>query len=115
MGVPRAMRVRRETSSKACFQPWLGGVESVVEERRSVSRKMKPRRRGRALACVVARRYSSTLCWVPSGLVALCQDRVFRCVAGKRWIWESTIGMGVVGVIALGCVLGVFWFGRCGV
>lgn len=108
--MPRAMRVRRETSSKACCQPWFGGVESVIEERRSVSRNMKPRRGGVVvLDWVAAWRYSFTLCWVPRGLLALCQDRVFRCVAGKRWMWESTIGIWV-GVMALGygvecCVL----------
>jgi hypothetical protein len=101
MGVPRAMRVRRETSSKACCQPWFGGVESVIEERRSVSRNIKPRMG--VLDCVVAWRYSFTLCCVPRGLLTLCQDRVFRCVSGKRWMWESTIGIWV-GVMALGYV-----------
>ena len=99
MGVPRAIRVKRETSSKACCQPWLGGVESVIEESRSVSRNMKPRMRDLALDCATAWRYSFTLCCVPSGLLALCQDRVFRCVAGKRWMWESTIGIWFVGVM----------------
>lgn len=99
------MRVRRETSSRACCQPWFGGVESVIEERRSVSRNIKPRRSGVVvLDCVAAWRYSFTLCCVPRGLLALCQDRVFRCVSGKRWMWESTIGIWV-GVMALGYVV----------
>lgn len=113
--MPRAMRVKRETSSRACCQPWFGGVESVIEERRSVSRNMKPRRRGVVLDCVIAWRYSFTLCWVPSGLLGLCQDRVLRCVSGKRWMWESTIGIWVVGVMALGCLFGMLCFGWCGV
>lgn len=90
------MRVRKETSSSAWVQPWdwievASGVgDSVIDERRSVSRKMKPRSVD-SLA-LVACLYSSMLCWAPRGLFSLCQDRVLRWVSGKRWMWESTIG-----------------------
>lgn len=60
---------------------------------------------------VVARRYSSTECWDPSGLEGVYQASVGRWDAGKRWMWESMIGVGiVVGVVFSFLSLFVFVF-----
>lgn len=73
----------------------------MIEEMRSVSRKMKPRRYLELVVVAfvgieeLAARYSSTLCCEPRGLFGSYQARVGRCVAGNRWMWESIIGVGI--------------------
>lgn len=78
---------------------------------RSVSRNMKPRRwvAGGAglwrvsgeiyVERVVASRYSVIECWDPRGLEEVYQDREGRWEAGKRWMWESTMGMDIVSCV----------------
>ena len=60
---------------------------------------------------VVARRYSSMECWDPNGLEGVYQASVGRWDAGKRWMWESMIGVGiVVDVVLLSFLFFVFVF-----
>lgn len=82
-GVPVAMRVRKETSSRAWVQPGCGLFSvplSITEEMRSVSRNMKPRRSLASWFDVMeeACLYSSTLCCALRGPSGVYQASVGR-------------------------------------
>lgn len=96
-----------------------------MEEIRSVSMKMNPLRTcavvsngsdkgvGGIGVDAAAVRYSSMQCWDPNGFSgSRCQARVGRWDSGKRWMWESMIGMGIVGsvvVVVVSFHFGCFW------